>query len=297
MFISFGLLNKKGLLFLVVPVAIILRIIIGYFSTTNYVFYHGFLRFLGRSFNGFIWLAIKKSIVSKNEQDNKDTKLVDPEQNVLPQDNTKILNDDEINGKSSIYIEYETASYKKRKMKKKRNLRNLSLLIFVCVLDSVSNIADIIITKIKSYRDCSCGLISLILAVRLFAIALFSYLIIKNTKIYRHHYLSIIILIIVVIAINIFSSFTEKTNNVDYFEKFELMILPELLFSIMYVCGAKYLSISEGNLYKLLFVDGVIGIIIFILLQILVYFFISCDLVKILFIIIQIIVIMIIKVS
>ena len=54
------------------------------------------------------------------------------------------------------------------------------------------------------------------------------------------------------------------------------MILPELLFSVMYVFGAKYLSISKGNIFKLLLIEGIMGMILSILLQIIAYFFIPC---------------------
>ena len=102
--------------------------------------------------------------------------------------------------------------------------------------------------------------------------AILSFFIIKNTKMYRHHYLSIIILIIVVIIINIFSICKEPDNNEDYFFKLIMMVLPELLFSIMYVFGAKYLYMTKGNIYKLLCFEGIIGIILSILFQIVIYF-------------------------
>ena len=95
---------------------------------------------------------------------------------------------------------------------------------------------------------------------------------------YSHHYLSIIIILITVIPIHIISIFTE--NYEDYFSIVGLMFLPELLFSFMYVSGAKYLLLTKGNIYKLLFFDGIIGIILSILLQIIIHYFIKCDLIE-----------------
>ena len=60
MFISFGNLTKKSILFVVVPIAMLLRVKLVALKKENNMFYHGFLRFLGRSFNGFLWLAIEK---------------------------------------------------------------------------------------------------------------------------------------------------------------------------------------------------------------------------------------------
>ena len=95
---------------------------------------------------------------------------------------------------------------------------------------------------------------------------------------YSHHYLSAIILLIVVIIINIFSF--AKEDNSNYFPKFLIMVLPEIYFSFSYVCGAEYIYMSKGNIYKLLFIDGIIGIILSILFQVITHFSIYCDSIK-----------------
>ena len=43
----------------------------------------------------------------------------------------------------------------------------------------------------------------------------------------------------------------------------------------MYVVGEKYLSLTNGNIYEFLFFDGIIGMILSILLQVITYFFIK----------------------
>ena len=51
---------------------------------------------------------------------------------------------------------------------------------------------------------------------------------------------------------------------------------PELFCTIMYVVGEKYLSITNENIYKLFYIDGIIGMILSILLQVITYFTINC---------------------
>ena len=280
MLISFGHLTKKCLLFLGVPIAMLIRILLSSKTEETKLFYQSFLKCLGRAINGILWFVVERTIVSNKKEkqcdkNTKDTKLLASEQNI-PQENSDIFNKNELNRRSSIYIQYKSDYSKKKKIERKNNCLILSLLIFVCILDFISMTCQITILKLNYYKDRSGGLVSLTLATRLFAMAILSHFIIKNTKMYSHHYLSIMILIIVVIIINIFSKFTEpESNNQNYFFKLLMMVLPELLFSIMYVFGAKYLYISRGNIYKLLCFEGIIGIILSILLQIVIPFIFS----------------------
>ena len=85
---------------------------------------------------------------------------------------------------------------------------------------------------------------------------------------YSHQILSIIVILIAVIYANIYSPTVDPIKNEHFFRKLGLLLLPELLYSLMYVFGAKYLSITKGNnIYKFLFIDGIMGIILSILLQ------------------------------
>ena len=280
MFISFGYLTKKSILFLALPIAMIIRITLFYFTfeiKTKNIFYGSFLHLLGRSINGILWLLFERKVASKKLKkiDNKNTELVTTDQNILQKDNENKEYTDELKRESIIYSQYESDFYEKRKIEEKRNLKKLCLLILICFLDFVFIVYFEIIVKVGVYSIAS-GLQSLSLVIRLFAIAILSKLIIKNTKIYSHHFLSIIIIVMVVIIINIFSIVKEK-KDFDFL-KFGLIDLAQILYSIIYVCGEKYLSITKGNnVYKLLFIDGIIGMILLISLQIFVYFFISCD--------------------
>ena len=258
MFLSFGYLTKKSFLFLAVPVIIIIR---RYFSESmkftraKNMFYVGFIQLIGKSINGILWLILEKTTKpDKNEnQEKKNTTKTILE---TPQNNA--------------YNQYEIENNEKIK---KSKLKKKLLLLLVCVLNFLAGISNTIIRKTKLFSERTVCLISLTVVIRLFAIAILSYIIIKNTKLYRHHYLSIVIILIVELVTHIISSITE--DYTDYFPKLGLMILPELLYSIMYVCGSKYLLVTEGNIFKLLFIDGVIGMILSIILQIF-SFFLPC---------------------
>ena len=283
MFLSLGHLTKKCFLFLVVPIAMFLRLLLVGKTTSKRLFYHGFLRFFARSSNVFLWLIVKKLIVEnkkdkKDKKENKDSKIEPLDQNNTEPNNSDSLDKDQLSDKNNFSGQYEIEIRKKIKTEKKNNFKKMLLLILVCFLDFISVICNIIIVKNELYKESSYGLICLTFSARLFIIAFLSHIIIKNTKLYKHHLLSIIILIIVVIATNIASRYIEKDG--DYFRRLGLLILPEILFSFTYVWGAKYLYITNGNVYKLLFIDGTVGVILLILLHIFVYYLIPCNLVN-----------------
>ena len=115
MFISFGYLTKKCILFIVVPLAMFLRVILPHLKEENNMFYYGFLRFLGRALNGFLWVKYEKNLVSNklNRQYNKETKLVDPDQNVLTQDYQDTLCKDESNQRNNFLVNLNLIIMKK----------------------------------------------------------------------------------------------------------------------------------------------------------------------------------------
>ena len=282
MIISFGRLTEKSLLFLFVPIFMLIRRFLTDLETSfgeKNIFYPSFLRFLGRLIHGIMWLIIVKISITntKNKQDNKDKILTINDQNSSTQINPDILNEDELKRNSTIYKQYELECKEKRKMEIKNNCKKIFLLIFVCILDFLAVTTNTIVVETNLYNERTSGLVSIALTTRLFAIALLSYFIIKNSKMYSHHYLSIIIILIVVISIIIFSAINKKEKNNDYVLKLGLFILPELLYSIMYVFGAKYLLITDGNIYKLLFIEGILGIILSIILQVIIFFSVDCS--------------------
>lgn len=86
--------------------------------------------------------------------------------------------------------------------------------------------------KLKLYKKSSNSLMSIDFPIKIFAIAFFSHLIIKNIKIFKHRYLSLITIFIVTVVINIFSLNTERDKSEDYFFMLLLFILPQLFYSI-----------------------------------------------------------------
>ena len=283
MFISFGQLTKKSLLFLFLPIVWLIRIILIQLSGEDRdLFYKGFLVFLGKSFHGILWSILEKATEStkKEKKDNKDTKFIINNESVSSRNNSELLDENESKDSFSFSTQYELNYYEKRKKEKKNNLKNNFILILSCILNFFHLTYSMIKYKTKYYQQRSNGLISLDVAAALFAFALFSHFILKNSKMYRHHYLSAIIMLIVVITTNIFSLITKEKFNENYFTKMGFLILSRLLFSLAYVCGTKYLYISKGNIYQLLFFEGIIGIILSILLQIVVLFTIPCNSIK-----------------
>ena len=283
MFISFGYLNKKSILIFALPIVMFTRFLLDDLTTKKQnekqknMFYSVFLRFLGKSLNVILWIIVeRKTISNRNEtkeaQSNENTISASIDQNT-----SEKLNKDDLKGKNCIDNIYESDICKKRKIEKKEKCKKICLLILVCILDFFAWSWIKTIMETKYFQKYSTGQLSLNLAIRLFAIGLFSYIIIKNSKMYSHHILSIIIILVAVIFVNVFSLKTE--NNEHYLEKVGLMISCQSLFSIMYVCSAKYLYITKGNVFKFLFIDGIIGMIISILLQVSTHF-IDCELLK-----------------
>ena len=94
MFISFGYLTKKCLLFIAVPIIMIIRRKLTYSipEKIKNMFYFGFIKFLGTSLNGIFWLIIGRTIVSnkKEEKENKDKILLAHDPN---QQNNDMLNE------------------------------------------------------------------------------------------------------------------------------------------------------------------------------------------------------------
>ena len=92
----------------------------------------------------------------------------------------------------------------KNENEKKYNFKKIYLLIIVCVFNFFLVTVSQIVIKTKKYTDRTSGVISSTIVIRIFAMPILSKLIIKNTKMYKHNYLSIIIILTVVIIINIF---------------------------------------------------------------------------------------------
>ena len=283
MIISFGHLTKKCLLFLAVPIVMFIDGVLTEkikLKKAKNMFHTCFLQFLGRSLHGFLWLAVKKRMVSSKieeieEQEEKNKMPILPDQNFHDEENKSEPNS------TYKYSQFELDCLEKRKMERKDNRKKLRFLILVCILDFFSVTIFTIVVEANIYVNRSCGQVFSTVTAKLFSIAILSHLIIKkNTKMYSHQYLSVLLILILIIYANIYSYTVDPVKSKNYFSNLFLLMIPELLYSIMYVCGAKYLSISKGNIFKFLFIDGIIGMILSIILQIFFGFFKSCDIIK-----------------
>ena len=235
MIVTFGYLNKKSLLFLILPIIMVIRRLTTHLviQKAKNMFYPCFIKFLSCSINGILWLIVKIPTITNKQkiEINKEKLFVVLDQNGIPENNQGILNKDDPKNENDIYTNiynlYESNYYEKTQTEKKNNRKKVYLLIIFCVLDFLSVTYHTIVIKTKYYHDLSSGQFSLISISRLFTTAILSNIIIKNVKMYIHHYLSIIIILIILIAIIIFSLFTETDKNDNYFSKLGLMFLQE----------------------------------------------------------------------
>ena len=139
---------------------------------------------------------------------------------------------------------------------------NFIILIFLGFLDFVFVNLHILVSELKIYQNISLGLLTLMSCFRIFALAILSSILIQYRKSYSHHYFSEICIGLVGIIILILSFIFEKNQNENFFIKLILMIIPEVCFSFMFSIGLVYLIRTNGNLYKILCINGITGIIL-----------------------------------
>ena len=272
MIISFGSLRIKWLLFLLVPIFIFLCNITEHASECdkNYFFY-AFLRFLSRSLSFILWIILKKSLSYQKDTENNDV-------------NQTQINDSQSDDKSlsikakktfSEYVLYRERMKKKSKLQMKLYRGKNILLILTGILDFIATTIKYIFNNLKLISNVSEGLTVLSSCSRLLLLISLSHFLFSHEKLHRHQYSSAIIIIIIATALSISSYINESNNgnNNDYFLKLIVMSIPEIFYCLMYISGGFYLSKTQGNVYKLIFSNGIIGLILSIILQIIISFF------------------------
>lgn len=274
MFITLGEFNIQSLLFILVPLSIAIR---AYLETlidnkNKNLFFNVFLRFFSRSLNGIFWILFEKSMSfqkkTKNEIESfNQKKFFD----YTDSENLKNINQFEIEKQKREKLEI----IKLIEVTNKKRI-NFIILIFLGFLDFVSVNLHILVSELKIYQNISLGLLTLMSCFRIFALAILSSILIQYRKSYSHHYFSEICIGLVGIIILILSFIFEKNQNENFFIKLILMIIPEVCFSFMYSIGLVYLIRTNGNLYKILCINGITGIILSIILQIIMSFC-RCD--------------------
>ena len=287
MLISFGSLKIKWLLLLIVPSFIFFCNITEYASNSDRnFFFYAFLRFFSRTLNFILWIILNKSLsypkntenendeINKKEEVEEIKENSDNSNNISPENRSVSI--DSRNTFISEYTLYKKKMTLEKKIKRKQYNDNKKLLFLTAILDFIATTIKYIFNNIELRRNVSGGLTVLSSCSRLLLIILLSHFLIKNEKLKRHQYFSAIIILIIVIIISILSLIFEGENNNYYFIKLILMIVPEFLYIFVYICGAIYLSKSQGNIYKMVFFNGITGLILSVILQIILSFF-NCD--------------------
>lgn len=155
---------------------------------------------------------------------------------------------------------------------KKIKKNNLIIQLITGFLDFISISLFFILSEFKFRKKLSAGLIVSSTIVRIVMQAILSFILINSQKSFKHHYLSMIIMGMILIIFLIISFLIEKEKNDNFFLKFITSIIPDVGFSLMYTLGLKFLIGSSGNIYKLLFSNGIIGIIFSIIIQFILFF-------------------------
>ena len=303
----FGQINIKWLFFLLVPIFICLCYVNEkYLDYAKNLFYLSFIKFFSRSLTFILWIILYKSLKNeskkennKNENENKEknidyfiVKEENKKENTINSDNEKGIDDScdiyLIKSKKSNlpeYILYEMKLKKEKEIKKKKFKANNFILLLTIILGFIGTTLKYIFSNVKYRKNISGGLTVLSSCIRLFICAIFSYFFLGVKIFERHQYFSSSIILIVAIGISLLSYFIEdKENNENFLVKLALLAVPEIIYCFMYICGYIYLIKTQGNVYKLIFFNGIFALILSIILQYIITFFNCTDGMKDLFV-------------
>ena len=282
--IKFGLINNKWFLFLLVPTLIYIgRKLEENLNSSKNLFYTQFLKFFSRSFSCILWIILYKSI-NKEKKDSKINSRINTEALFPPSecDSQSFKSDKNDNNENTPKITTSFISqkdlYEIRMEEREKNLKielsrkeriNYLILILSCIIDFIGSNAKYSFKYIKYRKFVSGGLKILSSCVRLVVFAILSYFLLGYKKLEKHHYFSATIIGIVVILIFVLSIFLEdKKYNNYYLLKIIFLFSPEILYCFIYTCGAIYLIRTQGNIYKLVFFNAIIGLFLSIIFQI-----------------------------
>lgn len=283
MFISFGELDKKSLLFIFLPVVLSIRWLLESLLLTNRnFFFNSFKRFWALSLNIILWLFLKykmsygkRKTIEENQPVEKELKNEENanEINGRENDDEKEKKDSStlsLNFSSQYHIERTKEKKRQNMLKKiKRNIKckGFVLLILAGILNFVCEFMSHIMYELKAYEDLSGGIVILSANVRVFIFPLLSYYLIQSKSLHKHQFYSIIIISVVIFLLIISSFIFENNKNKQFFQQFGIMIFPEIGYSFLYTIGLLYLIKSDCNVYQLLFLIGIICIILSLLIQ------------------------------
>ena len=137
---------------------------------------------------------------------------------------------------------------------KQKNIKKYSLILLVSIIDYIAyTFFCLFRINVDNYLN--------MWGITIGFLSIFSYKILQ-IKLYRHHYLCIIIIIIEGIGYNIIANKFNKENLMDNYSFYLSFLLTEILFSLVNVLD-KYLIYKKYiKAYKILFFQGIIEFIL-----------------------------------
>lgn len=257
-FISFGEVNKKWILYLlIIIITFIKKASESFKENLSNFFFQLFVNFLSFFFNGVI-IAIylikqkitgKKNYLFSDEIFNTSTKIEEGEYLSEKQKINNITNKENSNKKSEV----------------------IKWLFISSLLYVISHIYHAYIKTTKSYKQRGGSLISITFLLRFIIIIILSNKLIKYVKIYKHHYVSIFAIFILILIINISGLILGEMNT---YKRSLKMFLDNLFTSCNIVVGAVYLNKSKGNVLSLCFCASIflfISIILFHIINLIIH--------------------------
>ena len=266
MLITLGKINIKWTLFLFVPILLFLTSLVERKSTSDdNLFFYPFLRFFARTLSFIPWVILYKSLKFQNIRKNLKLMLLKKNEDINDDISNELISQSSVKRNLSEFeiltSDLDNNIKRKNDIMKKKYRTNFQILLFTGFMDFIVTTVKFIFINFK-YRDkVSGGLTVLSSCARLMVITILSYIFLKREKLKSHQLFSASIILLVVIIITILSFFMEdEENNEKFFLKLIIMFTPEILYCFMYICGAFYLMRSQGNVYKLIFYNGIIGL-------------------------------------
>ena len=248
MFITLGKLNKKMIFFIILHVFNLTNELCYNLNDKRSYFISTSLYFLSLTFNGIFWLVKSHSLKFINKK-NIDKELISNNDTNLP--------------------EFQKVILKEQKELNKKKWNQIKLFIFVVSYCIISKCFSIYIKTSKQYIYRIGGIIVICYFFEIISLFLFSYLFIKIIRIYKHHYVSLIIIFLTLIIVNASSYFRNEFQDIRKESIiFNIMLLiSNIITSLEYVLGGLYLNKTEGNIFKLCFCIGIFGFLFLIIIQ------------------------------
>ena len=322
MLISLGKINFKKYLFLFVPIIKLITEISGlknkFYKVPNILIQYLFLC-IAKFFNVIFWFILEKNIKIKRAI---------KEENYIKKENIDIIkesrdNKEDIEEIKRIYSKTSSKGLSQKeidlfeieKKKKKKFYKEIIFLIFISLIDIISNISylvsyayishenkknynnseknntnsnileEILINYIlsnstdnstvnnitKEHEENNDNIINIIpfrISVRIAIFFLLSLLFFYYDRPHRHQIISLLIIIITIL----FAGFLEILLNIqknchDIWIHLFITLIQEFFFCLYNILGSKYLTTSNSNAYKLLFFNGLFGILMMIVLH------------------------------